>query len=131
MEDYEIIELMENRSEKSIADLSKKYGGICAAVVRNILGDFTEVEQCLNDTYLKVWNLIPPAKPASLSAFVVKIARNSAISQLREKRSAKRGGGTKTLSFDELGAAAKTKAALICRQIPESRRSNPQAPRLF
>lgn len=102
MEDEEIIELMENRNESSIAELSKKYGGICTGVVRNILGDFTEVAQCLNDTYLKVWNSIPPAKPASLPAFVATIARNLAISQLREKRSAKRGGGAKTLSFDEL-----------------------------
>lgn len=102
MEDEEIIKLMENRNETSIAELSKKYGGICSGVVRNILGDFTEAEQCLNDTYLKVWDSIPPAKPTSLPAFVVTIARNLALSQLREKRSAKRGGGAKTLSFDEL-----------------------------
>ncbi len=102
MEDDKIIELMENRDERSIAELSKKYGGICGKVAQNILGDFTEAEQCLIDTYLKVWNSIPPAKPASLPAFVVTIARNLAISQLREKRSAKRGGGAKTLSFDEL-----------------------------
>lgn len=102
LEDEEIIKLMENRNETSIAELSKKYGGICSGVVRNILGDFTEAEQCLNDTYLKVWDSIPPAKPTSLPAFVVTIARNLALSQLREKRSAKRGGGAKTLSFDEL-----------------------------
>ncbi len=102
MEDDEIIELMENRSERSIAELSKKYGGICAGVVRNILGDFTEVEQCLNDTYFKVWNSIPPAKPASLSGFTATIARNIALSRLRKKRAAKRGGEVETLSFDEL-----------------------------
>lgn len=102
MEDSEIIELMENRDESSIAELSKKYGGICGKIARNILGDFTEVEQCLNDTYFKVWNSIPPAKPTSLAAFAVTIARNIAFSRLREKRAAKRGGGIEALSFEEL-----------------------------
>lgn len=102
MEDDKIIELMENRNERSIAELSKKYGRICGKIARNILGDFTDVEQCLNDTYLKVWNSIPPAKPVSLPAFAATIARNIALSQLRERRAAKRGGEVETLSFDEL-----------------------------
>lgn len=102
MEDDEIIKLMENRDEISIAELSKKYGGICGKVARNILGDFTDVEQCLNDTYFKVWNSIPPEKPSSLSAFTAAIARNTALSQLREKQRAKRGGKAETLSFEEL-----------------------------
>jgi len=102
LEDDKIIELMENRNETSIAELSKKYGGICGKVAQNILGDFTEVEQCLNDTYLKVWDSIPPAKPVSLAAFAAAIARNIALSRLREKRAAKRGGDVETLSFEEL-----------------------------
>lgn len=102
MEDEKIIELMEKRSETSIAELSKKYGGICRGIARNILGDFTDVEQCLNDTYFKVWNSIPPAKPVSLSAFTAAIARNIAVTLLREKRAAKRGGGVELLSFEEL-----------------------------
>lgn len=102
MEDDKIIELMEDRNEKSIAELSKKYGGICGKVAHNILGNFTDVEQCLNDTYFKVWNSIPPAKPMSLPAFVAAIARNTALAQLREKRAAKRGGEAEILSFDEL-----------------------------
>lgn len=102
MEDDKIIELMESRDERSIAELSKKYGGICGKVAMNILGDFAEAEQCLNDTYYKVWNSIPPAKPVSLSAFVAAIARNIALSQFRVQHRAKRGGNTETLSLDEL-----------------------------
>lgn len=102
LEDDKIVELMENRNETSIAELSKKYGGLCRKVVQNILGDFTDVEQCLNDTYFKVWNSIPPAKPVSLSAFTATIARNIAITLLRERRTIKRGGEVEILSFDEL-----------------------------
>lgn len=102
MDDAKIIELMENRDETSIAELSKKYGGLCGKVAGNILGDFTETEECLNDTYLKVWDSIPPAKPSSLSAFTAAIARNFALMRLRRKRAEKRGGNSSELNFDEL-----------------------------
>ncbi|MDE7229478.1 MAG: sigma-70 family RNA polymerase sigma factor [Oscillospiraceae bacterium] len=103
MDDDKIIELFESRSEASIAELSKKYGGICRTVAQNILGDFTETEQCLNDAYFRVWNSIPPAKPSSLSAFAAAVTRGLALMRLREMRAEKRGGGTSALSFDELG----------------------------
>lgn len=102
MDDDEIIELMENRNERSIAELSKKYGGVCGKVARNILGDFTDVEQCLNDTYFKAWNSIPPAKPVSLRAFVATITRNIALTQLRDSHTAKRGGEFEIIPFDDL-----------------------------
>lgn len=102
MDDQKIIELMENRDEQSLSELSKKYGGVCGNVARNILGDFTEVEQCLNDTYFQVWNSIPPAKPSSLRAFTAAIARNLALMRLRHGRAEKRGGGAGELSFDDL-----------------------------
>lgn len=102
MDDNKIIELFESRSEASIAELSKKYGGICKTVAQNILGDFTEAEQCLNDAYFQVWNSIPPAKPLSLSAFAASITRNLALMRLREMRAEKRGGGKNEISFDEI-----------------------------
>lgn len=102
MEDEEIIRLLESRSEASIAELSRKYGRLCGAVAQKILGDFTETEQCLNDTYFQVWNSIPPAKPTSLSAFTAAITRNIALMRLRQRRAGKRGGNEDALSFDEL-----------------------------
>lgn len=102
MEDAKIIELMENRDEASISELSKKYGGLCGKVAQNILGDFTETEECLNDTYLKVWNSIPPAKPSSLSAFTAAIARNFALMRLRKRHAEKRGGSSGEVNFDDL-----------------------------
>lgn len=102
MDDNKIIALMENRSEASLIELSKKYGGICKKVAQNILGDFTETEECVNDTYMKVWDSIPPAKPSSLSAFTAAITRNLALMRLRRRRAEKRGGGASLLNFDEL-----------------------------
>ena len=102
MEDEKIIELFECRNESSITALSEKYGRLCGAVAQKILGDFTETEQCLNDTYFRVWNSIPPAKPTSLSAFAAAITRNIALMRLRQRRAEKRGGSENALSFDEL-----------------------------
>lgn len=102
MEDDKIILLFQSRDETSISELSRKYGSICRRTAQNILGDFTEVEECLNDTYLRVWESIPPAVPRSLAAFAAAITRNFALMRLRARRAEKRGGGEETLSFDEL-----------------------------
>lgn len=102
MDDSTIIALMEDRSERSLSELSKKYGGVCRKVAQNILGDFTETEECVNDTYLKVWESIPPARPSSLCAFAAAITRNLALMRVRRKNAEKRGGGSEPLNFDEL-----------------------------
>lgn len=102
MEDDKIIGLFQSRDETSISELSRKYGGICKRVAQGILGDFTETEECVNDTYLRVWESIPPANPTSLAGFTAAITRNLALMRLRARRAEKRGGGAETLSFDEL-----------------------------
>lgn len=78
MTDEEIIHLFFERSEQAITELSKEHGRAAARVARNILGSERDAEECLNDTYLAVWNAIPPQKPDPLRTFVCKIARNLA-----------------------------------------------------
>lgn len=78
MTDEEIIRLFFERSEQAIAELAKAHGSAAARVARNILGSERDAEECLNDTYLAVWNAIPPQKPDPLRTFVCKIARNLA-----------------------------------------------------
>ncbi len=102
MEDDKIILLFQSRDETSISELSKKYGSICRRTAMGILGDFTEAEECLNDTYMRVWESIPPAVPRSLAAFASAITRNFALMRLRARHAEKRGGGETALSFDEL-----------------------------
>ena len=79
MEDSEIIELFFVRSEDAITALSEKYGAICHKVACNILKNATDAEECVNDTYLGVWNAIPPARPNPLISFVLRIVRNLSI----------------------------------------------------
>ena len=76
MEDHLIIDLFFARDERAITELSAKHGRLCRKVAHNILNNEADAEECVNDAYLAVWNAIPPEKPKSLSAFVLRIVRN-------------------------------------------------------
>ena len=90
MTDEEIIRLFFERSEQAIAELSKAHGSAAARVARNILGSERDAEECVNDTYLAVWNAIPPQKPDPLRTFVCKIARNLAATKYHANTAKKR-----------------------------------------
>ena len=90
MEDSEIIELFFVRSEDAITALSEKYGAICHKVACNILKNATDAEECVNDTYLGVWNAIPPARPNPLISFVLRIVRNLSIKRYHKNTAQKR-----------------------------------------
>lgn len=93
MNDYRIIELFWNRDESAVSALSEKYGKYLAAVSRNILENEEYTEDCVNDTLLEVWESIPPNRPARLSAFIGRIARNNALNMLEKFRAKRRGSG--------------------------------------
>lgn len=101
MEDRRIIELFFARSEQAIAELSAKYGKLVRSVCRNILGDEQDVNECENDTYLGIWNAIPPQKPNPLSAFVCRVARNLSLKKYRSNTAEKRDSSL-DLSMEEL-----------------------------
>ena len=90
MNDSKIIELFFERSEKAIFELSNKYGTICMRVAYNILENAEDSEECVNDSYLGVWNAIPPEKPNPLLAFVLKIVRNLSLNRVRYNSRQKR-----------------------------------------
>ena len=90
MEDREIVDLYLQRSETAVGETAKKYGGLCMRVAYNILGSKADAEECLNDTYLSLWNAIPPAEPANLRNFTCRIARNLSLKNLRHNSAQKR-----------------------------------------
>ena len=100
--DREIVELYWQRSERAIQLTHERYGGLCARVAMNILGDPSDAEECVNDTYLKAWKSIPPEKPRALGAFLTRITRNLALDRYRTKRRQKRDGEF-TVMLSELG----------------------------
>ena len=89
-EDEKIIMQFLNRDETAITNVEQKYGRYCYSIAFRILYDEEDVEECLNDTWLKTWNSIPPNVPEILSAYVGKITRNLAINRYRQQNAEKR-----------------------------------------
>ena len=101
LEDSRIIDLFFERSEQAIGELDRKHGRTVTKTAANLLQSRQDVEECVNDTYLGVWNSIPPHRPNPLVSYVCKIARNLAVSRLRAETAAKRNHSL-DLVLDEL-----------------------------
>ncbi len=101
MEDNKIIELYFQRDENAIKATEEKYGNLCYSVAYNILCDSGDSEECTNDTYLSLWNTIPPEKPNNFKAFICKIARNLSLKRV-EYNSAKKRSRHLEVSLSEL-----------------------------
>jgi RNA polymerase sigma factor (sigma-70 family) len=90
MDDAQIIDLFFERSEQAILELSNKYGKVCYKVSRNILNNTLDVEECVNDAYLGIWNSIPPQRPNPLLTYVCRIVRNLSIKKYHCNTAVKR-----------------------------------------
>ena len=93
MEDISIIELYFARDEQAITETDKKYGKFCYGIAKNLVASVQDAEECVNDTYIKTWNSIPPNRPDSLMAWLGRIVRNISLSHIRKRNAQKRGGG--------------------------------------
>lgn len=102
MEDSEIIGLFWDRSEDAVAEASKKYGGYCRTIAGNILGNWADIEECLNDTWLAAWDSMPPQRPWKLSVYLGRITRNLALNRHKSMTAQKRGGGQVDSVLEEL-----------------------------
>lgn len=93
MDDEKIIDLFWERSELAIAETSTKYGLYCRTIALNILSDYSDAEECENDTYIAAWNTIPPTRPIKLFAFLGRITRNIALNRYDYHTAKKRRDG--------------------------------------
>lgn len=104
LSDEDIIELYWNRDERAIEETDLKYRRYLYAIAYNIVHDDPDCEECLNDTYLGVWNRIPPTRPNVFSAFIGKIMRNIAIDKYRSRMAHKRQVDEIDGALEEFGA---------------------------
>lgn len=102
MDEKQIIELYWVRSERAIDETARKYGRFCHSIAFNILSNYQDSEECVNDTYLHSWNAIPPRRPDKLSAFLGRITRNLALNRYVRDNAQKRGGGQMVYALEEL-----------------------------
>lgn len=101
MDDRKILKLLLSRAEEAIEAMARKFGQRLTATARNILGDWQYAEEAVSDTYLAVWNAVPPKEPDPLSGFVYKTGRNLALKKLRSNSALCR-DASYDLSLDEL-----------------------------
>lgn len=102
MEDHEIYDLYWKRDEEAITQTHMKYGPWCRGIAMRILAVQEDAEECVNDTYMTVWNNIPPQRPNVFRAWLGRITRNHALTRYRKYNADKRGGGQTALALEEL-----------------------------
>ncbi len=101
LEDSKIIDLLFERSEQAIKELDIKYGAAVNKTAVNILNDRQDAEECVNDTWLRVWNSIPPHRPETLASYIFTIAHNLAVNRYHSGKAEKRNTNY-ALVLDEL-----------------------------
>ena len=103
MDDKQIIKLLFDRTDNAIRALSNRFGNTLYRIAMNILGNHHDAEETTDDTYLAIWNAIPPKEPDPLSSYVYRTGRNMALKRL-EYLSAEKRNNRYDLSLDELAA---------------------------
>jgi len=121
MDDHAIISLYWARDPQAITESDARYGRYLTALSRNILASAEDAEECVNDTWLRAWNTMPPQKPARLQLFFARITRNLSLNRYKALRAEKRGGGEMDLVLEELEdclpSAASTEDAVLAQEL--------------
>ncbi|MBP0977630.1 MAG: sigma-70 family RNA polymerase sigma factor [Oscillospiraceae bacterium] len=102
MDDKIIIQHYWDRNEIALTETAEKYDSFCRSIAENILHNREDAKECVNDTYLKTWNSLPPNRPRIFPAFLGRIVRNLAFDRYDHLTASKRGGGQIDVVLDEL-----------------------------
>ena len=86
MDDSRIIDLYFKREERAITETKDKYGKLLNHIAFSILHSSEDSDECVNDTYMRAWQTMPPKRPNILSAFLCKITRNLSINRYLQNK---------------------------------------------
>lgn len=118
MEDNEILSLLLIHNEQGLKELEQKYGTRLKHLAMGMLPE-EDAKECVNDTYLAVWNSIPPKQPEFLFAYTAKICRNLALNRVEWSQAAKRNATVVELSEELSQCIPDTSASLEQRELGE------------
>ena len=119
MNDQQIIAMFFARNEDAIAQTAGKYGTRLTGLAANILHCNEDAQECVNDTYLKAWDTIPPTKPKHFFAYLAKICRYFCFNRLDWNNAAKRNAEVVALTqeMENCIPSSWQEAQLECREI--------------
>jgi RNA polymerase sigma factor (sigma-70 family) len=100
--DAQILDLYWARDERAVSETQRSYGSYCYSIAWHILYDREDSDECVNDTWFRAWNAIPPKRPNRLALFLGTITRNLSLDRWKERHTMKRGNGEMMLALDEL-----------------------------
>lgn len=100
MDHKNIVKLLWQRSEQALIALADAFGLRLKRTAINILTNPQDAEEAVNDTYLALWNQIPPEQPDPLEGYVYMTGKNIALKMLRYRNAQKR--SAYIVSLDEL-----------------------------
>ena len=134
MRDTDILDLYWARNEQAITETQRVYGKYCYSIAWNILFNKEDSDECVNDTWLRAWNAIPPKRPGRLELFLGTITRNLSLDRWKGRHTMKRGNGEMMLALDELAECVPdmhetedlVEAAELARLLNEFLRSLPE-----
>lgn len=90
MDEKEIIDKLFARSNDALAEIITKYGKLCHSISRSIVGNNEDAEECVDDAMVKIWCTIPPNRPKSFKAYLLKIVRNISLDKYSYNEAGKR-----------------------------------------
>ena len=85
MSGEELMAAVARREEPALQELLVRFGPLLRYVIRPILSDEREREECLADVSLTIWNSSAQFQPerGSLNAWLTAVARNAALNRAR------------------------------------------------
>jgi RNA polymerase sigma-70 factor (ECF subfamily) len=116
MDERQLISKIKRKPRDGLIDVFEIYGPLVKAITVKVLGKSSsdDVEECISDTFIKLWQSIGSydEQKGSLRSFIAAIARNTAIDRYRKNRS-----GIISLPIDGLEESSPqdTEAAAINR----------------
>lgn len=120
MEDMQIVQLYWERQEAAITESDHKYGAMLLGIAHGVLRSREDGEECVNDTYCRAWDSMPPQKPRSLAAYLGRITRNLSLNRLKKERAQKRGAGGVLIELSDcIPGGQSVEAAVDARLLAE------------
>ena len=82
-----IIELIRSSRDKGLMLMQEQYSGMMHYIVRGILKNEDDIEECISDICIKVWHSIESYSPekGKFSTWLTVISRNTALNYLKGK----------------------------------------------